>query len=172
MNVQVLGVAVLAAAVIKLLVDHLFRPVEENVPAADDWWWKPYVYLVIGGALGWFTELNGFPELWPRVPEIGRALTALLIGGGPELVRMIAEGINTVRLDYYEGTRALEYQLAKEWRAQSAQARAAPQYEDVGVELGVLMATLMRVLDPDRYNAIRRALIEYESGDDDSPADQ
>lgn len=164
MNAEVLGVAAIVSAIVKLVVDHVVEPVKEKVEE-----WIRYGYLVVGAGLGWLTELNAFPDLFPERPLVGRALTALLIGGGPELIRQVVEGINSVRLTYYEQMRTLEYQLAKDWRTQNAQAlAAAPQ--DAGTVLGELMSVLMRVLDPDRYEVVRQALVEYEeSGADEDP---
>jgi hypothetical protein len=87
MELQMVDIPVLAAAaaialVLMKLFEALLSPLWEKLKL--DPFYKLYVTILLGGALGWFTGLNGFPGFAPV--EIGRVLTALAIGVGPSFL--------------------------------------------------------------------------------------
>ena len=71
-----IGLIALLAFVVEILLEHLIRkPLEQAAPHAPRWW-LIYVSLVLGAALGWFSEVNLFEGLIPVL--VGRIVTALL----------------------------------------------------------------------------------------------
>ena len=83
-----IALALFLAFVVEVLIEHLLgKPLEHALPNLDRWW-LIHVALVAGGLLSWFCGLNIFSEL-PIPPTVGLVLTALLVGGGSELLHMI-----------------------------------------------------------------------------------
>lgn len=72
------------------------KPLEAAAPLLPRWW-LIYVSLVAGAALGWFFEANLFTALAVN-PVVGRAVTAVLIGGGTRLLHKV---INQARAPVY-----------------------------------------------------------------------
>ena len=87
MNVEQLGVAIVAAFVVMQIVDALVKPVWERY-SLDAFWYR-YVALAIGAPLGWFTEINALPVFTNAV--IGRVLTCLVIGLGPSFIHDLVD---------------------------------------------------------------------------------
>ena len=85
------------------LVEHLVgKPLEAAAPCVPRWW-LIYVALVVGAALGWFSGRNMFLVL--EIPVVvGRILTALLIGGGTQLIHRV---VNQARAPVYPEVRVL-----------------------------------------------------------------
>jgi len=79
MDIQIIGLMVVAAFVIMRLFDAIVKPLWEK--AGLDKFWLLYLALVVGAALGWYTELNGFPVF--KDPLVGRILSCLAMGLGP-----------------------------------------------------------------------------------------
>ena len=52
-----------------------------------DRWWLVYVSLVAGCAVGCFAGVNAFEGLIPVL--VGRIVTALLVGGGSQIVHAV-----------------------------------------------------------------------------------
>lgn len=76
------------ALVNERLVEHFVgKPLEINLPTVNRWW-LIYVALVTGALLGWTTGVNIFGAL-PIPVLVGRILTALVIGGGSQLLHLI-----------------------------------------------------------------------------------
>jgi hypothetical protein len=76
-----IGLIGLLAFVVEILVEHLVgKPLEQAAPHTPRWW-LIYVSLVLGAALGWFSEVNLCEGLVPVL--VGRIVTSALVGGGP-----------------------------------------------------------------------------------------
>jgi hypothetical protein len=81
------GLVALLAFVVEILVEHLIgKPLEQASPHTPRWW-LIYVSLVAGAALGWFSQVNAFEGLVPVL--VGRIVTALLVGGGSQIVHAV-----------------------------------------------------------------------------------
>ena len=107
-------VAVLFLALVcEIVVTHLLQPVRQRFEEVVDFWWVSYVYLVIGAILGMLSGLNMFPALFPDALT-GRIVTAVVIGGGPTLVRAIADAQLARRLACcYRGQTALAFEAGR-----------------------------------------------------------
>lgn len=77
-------IALFLAVANKSIVDYLAAPIRQKYPKLD-LWWLVYVALATGGFIGWFSGVNLFAAYIP-VPELGRILTAILVGGGSSLI--------------------------------------------------------------------------------------
>ena len=88
-----LGTAVLLATIVERLVEALSRPVKERYPDAD-LWWLFYVALVLGGLVGWFSDINLLADLVEN-EVLGRVLTSVMIGGGSTLVHELLSGLTS-----------------------------------------------------------------------------
>jgi hypothetical protein len=85
-----IGLVALLAFVVEVLVEHLVgKPLETAAPYFPRWW-LIYVSLVGGVAAGWFSTLNVFAET-PMPMLEGRILTALLIGGGSQVIHKVVD---------------------------------------------------------------------------------
>jgi len=83
-----IGLVALLAFVVEVLVEHLVgKPLETAAPYFPRWW-LIYVSLVAGVAVGWFSTLNVFAET-PMPGLEGRIVTALLVGGGSQMVHRV-----------------------------------------------------------------------------------
>lgn len=83
------GAAVLVSFAIQTLVEHIFGyPLEKYFPGVDRGWLR-YLVLVGGGAASWFSEWDLFTEVVGLDPLVGQILTALIVGGGPQLIHRI-----------------------------------------------------------------------------------
>ena len=83
-----IGLVALLAFVVEVLVEHLVgKPLETAAPYFPRWW-LIYVSLAGGVAAGWFSTLNVFAET-PMPMLEGRILTALLIGGGSQVIHKV-----------------------------------------------------------------------------------
>jgi len=82
MDFEALAAMVVTAFIITTIVEAIVKPIWERLHL--DKFWILYVILVLGSALGWFTELNGFPILKEEI--IGRILSSLAIGLGPSFI--------------------------------------------------------------------------------------
>ena len=76
--------AALLAVTNTALVDYIKRPIQQRFPKLDLWWFI-YISLVTGFAIGWFANINMFADVVDEV-ILGRILTAILIGGGSDLL--------------------------------------------------------------------------------------
>lgn len=88
MDLEILGVAVIAAWAIMKFIDAIIKPIWARL----EWdnFWLLYVALAIGAPLAWFTGLNAFP-VFAEAPIIGRVLTCLAVGLGPSFIYDISQ---------------------------------------------------------------------------------
>ncbi len=76
--------AVLLAVTNTAIVDYIKKPVQQKFVGLDLWWFV-YVSLITGFAIGWFADINLFEGVIKAI-LLGRILTAILIGGGSNLI--------------------------------------------------------------------------------------
>lgn len=68
------------------LVEAFAAPVRKKWPELD-LWFLVYVAWLVGGALSYLSGINLFTELVPTLPPwLGQAVTALVVGGGSNLI--------------------------------------------------------------------------------------
>lgn len=83
MDMGAMGAAIVAAIVLMRVVEQVVKPFFERYEL--DKFWLPYIALVVGGVLAWFTGLNALP-VFAVSPVVGRVLTCLIIGLGPSFI--------------------------------------------------------------------------------------
>jgi len=79
-----LAVAAFLSVVNTTIVDYLLKPIKEKFPNLDTWW-MVYVSLFTGAVLVWFSGVDLFTSYLPD-PLVGRILTAIVAGGGSNLL--------------------------------------------------------------------------------------
>jgi hypothetical protein len=99
-SAEALEAVLFLAVVAELVVGYALDPVRRRWPDGD-LWWAPYLYMAVGLGLGIYARVDLFSGLFAE-PLVGNVITGLLIGGGPALVRKIAEGVAAVRLGTYQ----------------------------------------------------------------------
>jgi len=68
------------------IVEAVVAPVKLKWPTLD-LWWLMYATWALGGALAYVSGLNLFAEPLPGLaPVVGQVLTALVVGGGSNLL--------------------------------------------------------------------------------------
>lgn len=71
------------------IIEAVIRPIKERVDI--DWWWLIYVSWVFGGVLAWLAGLQLFAEYIPDYPIVDKVLTAIVVGGGANLLNIFDE---------------------------------------------------------------------------------
>ena len=89
-----LAVAAFLSVVNTTIVDYLVRPIKAKYPNVD-MWWMVYVSLFTGGVFVWFSQVNLFGSYLPD-PLVGRILTAIVAGGGSNLLYRVFNRDQTV----------------------------------------------------------------------------
>jgi hypothetical protein len=72
------------ALVANRLTEAIVKPIKIKYPQLD-LWWLIYPTWVLGGVLAWLAGVNLFANVLPDVLP-GRILTAVVIGGGSNLI--------------------------------------------------------------------------------------
>lgn len=88
------------ALIVKSIVAALTAPIKQKWPNAD-LWWLIYPSWVIGGVIAYSASLNLLseaPGLSQLDPQMGRLLTAVIIGGGANLLHDIFDKPSTTTL--------------------------------------------------------------------------
>lgn len=81
-----LTTAVFLSLVANRIIEAFVAPIKLKFPELD-MWWLIYIAWAAGGALAWFAGINLFAQLVPSLDlTIGRALTAVVVGGGANLI--------------------------------------------------------------------------------------
>lgn len=84
-----LTAAFLLALITERITAALVAPVKAKWPELD-LWWVIYPAWVLGGVLAYLANLNLVADLLPTLPaEVGRVLTAVIVGGGSNLIHDI-----------------------------------------------------------------------------------
>ncbi len=87
---SVLVAALFLALVANRIVEGVADPIRKKFPKLD-LWWLIYVAWLVGGVIAWLAEINLFADYIPNVLA-GRILTAIVVGGGANLIRDIFGG--------------------------------------------------------------------------------
>jgi uncharacterized BrkB/YihY/UPF0761 family membrane protein len=78
--------ALFLSIVNKAIIDAIFTPVKLKFPNLDTWW-IIYVAWVTGGVISYLCQIDVFSSLVQTMPPVlGLILTAVLVGGGSNLV--------------------------------------------------------------------------------------
>ena len=93
---QPLALASFLAIAANRIIEAIATPVRKKWPAID-MWWLIYVAWLVAGMLSYAAGLDLFGSVFPQ-PMVGRLLTAVVVGGGANLLH-----------DLFPGSRALEF---------------------------------------------------------------
>lgn len=91
MNTELFYIAIGLAVVAKALVDGLAKPLKERYPTLDTWW-LIYVAWAIAAALVFASGFNLF-DRWVYNEMLGRAVTAVVVGGGSNLIHDVVSAL-------------------------------------------------------------------------------
>ena len=98
-----LAIAFFMALITERLVAAVVAPVKVKYPDLD-LWWLIYAAWVVGGALVWLTGTNLFAQYFPD-PLVGRILTAVVAGGGANLLHDVFKPGEIIEVSEVEFTR-------------------------------------------------------------------
>jgi hypothetical protein len=93
---EALSVALFIAIVAQQVVEAVIRPVKVKWPEVD-YWWLIYVTWAVGAGLAWAAQLNLFSQLFVY-PMVGQVLSAIVVGGGSQLINSIFGILDTKKL--------------------------------------------------------------------------
>jgi uncharacterized BrkB/YihY/UPF0761 family membrane protein len=92
---QALTVALFLSLVTNRIIQALVEPVKLKWPSLD-LWWLIYVGWGLGGLLAWLANINLFTGVLPQLdPLAGRVLTAVVTGGGANLIADVVGYLKT-----------------------------------------------------------------------------
>jgi len=74
--------------VVERIVNALVEPIRKKWPDLD-LWWLIYVTWVFGGFVSWLAKINLFEVVLPDQQIAGLLLTAVVVGGGANLLHDI-----------------------------------------------------------------------------------
>ena len=83
--------ALFLSLVANRLVEAVVEPLRKKYPGLD-MWWLIYVAWALGGVLSWLAKINLFAEMLPDAPLAGLLLSAIVVGGGANLIHDIFDG--------------------------------------------------------------------------------
>jgi Na+/melibiose symporter-like transporter len=66
------------------IIEAVVTPLRAKFPQLD-LWWLVYVAWVVGGVLAFFAGINLFESFFTD-PTVGKLLTAIVVGGGSNLI--------------------------------------------------------------------------------------
>ena len=87
---DVLTVALFLSVLTNRVVEAFVAPLKKRYPDFD-MWWLVYVAWIVGGFVGWLANVNLFVAYIPS-ELAGRVMTAVVIGGGANLINDIFGG--------------------------------------------------------------------------------
>lgn len=79
--------ALFLSLLVNRIIEGVARPVRKQWPSVN-LWWLIYVAWLVGGLLAFLADINLVPELFPD-PLVGRVVSAVIIGGGANLIKSI-----------------------------------------------------------------------------------
>ena len=83
MNIEQLGLAIVAAWILEQVVEKLVKPAWEKLSL--DLFWLGYVAVALGALGGWATGLNALP-VFAAAPWVGQLVTCVCIGLGSTFI--------------------------------------------------------------------------------------
>lgn len=81
---ETIGNALFLSVIANRVIEAFVAPISKKWPGLD-LWWLIYVSWAVGGAIGWIANINLFEAYLPDV-LVGRVMTAVVIGGGSNLL--------------------------------------------------------------------------------------
>lgn len=72
------------------VIEAVVAPLKAKFPQLD-MWWLVYAAWVVGGALAYFAGVNLFESFFSD-PTVGKLLTAVVVGGGSNLIADVFKG--------------------------------------------------------------------------------
>lgn len=82
---EALTIALFLSVVANRITEYIVKPVKVKFPNLD-LWWLIYPTWVVGGVLAWLAGVDLFAAYFPGAGLVGRLLTAVLVGGGSNLI--------------------------------------------------------------------------------------
>lgn len=79
--------ALFLSLLVNRIVEGIAQPIRKQWPKLS-LWWLIYVAWLVGGVLAFLANINLVPELFPD-PLVGRVVSAVIIGGGANLIKSI-----------------------------------------------------------------------------------
>ena len=79
-----LAIALFLSIATNRIIEAITAPVKQKFPALD-MWWLVYIAWLVGGGLAYLSGVNLFGAYLPD-PLTGRILTAIVTGGGSNLI--------------------------------------------------------------------------------------
>lgn len=90
--------ASLLSLITERIVAALVAPIKQRWPDLN-LWWLLYPSWVLGGLIAYFANINLLAELVPNLdPLLGRVLTAVIVGGGANLLHDLFANMPTTRI--------------------------------------------------------------------------
>lgn len=80
-----LVIALFLSVVTNRVLEAFVAPLKVKFPNVD-MWWLIYVSWVLAGGLAWAAGINLFVAYLPGQELVGRVLTAIVVGGGSNLL--------------------------------------------------------------------------------------
>ncbi len=95
---DLIATALFLALAANRVIEAIVAPVKQRYPNLD-LWWLIYVSWIGGGALSFAAGVNLFATLLPALnPTVGLVLTALVVGGGANLISDLFPAAPTLEL--------------------------------------------------------------------------
>lgn len=95
---DLIATALFLALAANRIIEAFVKPVKQRYPNLD-LWWLIYVSWIGGGALSFLAGVNLFAALLPTLnPTVGLVLTALVVGGGANLISDLFPAVPTLEL--------------------------------------------------------------------------
>lgn len=94
---EVISSAVFLSLVANRVIEAVVRPIKEYLASIGkeiNWWWLIYVSWALGGTLAWLADLHLFANYLPGYPVVDQILTAIVVGGGANLINDIFDRVN------------------------------------------------------------------------------
>lgn len=99
---ETLAIALFLSLVVNRIIEYAVKPVKQRYPDLD-MWWLVYVAWVAGAALAWVAQINLFADYLPN-PLAGLILTAIVVGGGANLLHDIFQSPQIIEVEEVEST--------------------------------------------------------------------
>lgn len=89
-------IAVFLSVFTNRVIDGFLAPIKSKFPDLD-MWWMIYTAWVVGGLVGWLSGVNLLVDYIPS-ELVGRIMTAIVIGGGANLINDLFSQVVNVPL--------------------------------------------------------------------------
>lgn len=89
--------ALFLSLLVNRIVEGIAQPIRKQWPNLS-LWWLIYVAWIVGGLLAFLANINLVPDLFPD-PLVGRVVSAVIIGGGANLIKSIFNALEPKQPD-------------------------------------------------------------------------